>query len=81
MCDTIEEIFNKDKLNIKKYVIDFANLLKQETFKKNLSSKVYSISAEFGIGKTFLWFIERIFIKIFLSYIKIINNQYILIEL
>ena len=54
MCDTIEEIFNKDKLNIKRYVIDFANLLKQETYKDNISSKVYSISAEFGVGKTFL---------------------------
>lgn len=64
MCDTIEEIFNKDKLNIKKYVIDFANLLKQETYKDNISSKVYSISAEFGVGKTFFCDLLKEFLEL-----------------
>lgn len=64
MCDTIEEIFKKDKLNIKKYVTDFANLLKQETYKDNISSKVYSISAEFGIGKTFFCDLLKEFLEL-----------------
>lgn len=48
-----DDIFNDDKLNIKSKVIDFAHLIEQDTYNSNSSSKVYSISAEFGIGKTF----------------------------
>lgn len=42
-----------DKLGIQEKVIGFANILKQERYSQNSTSKVYSISAEFGIGKTF----------------------------
>ena len=49
--------WNKDKLGIKDNVIGFANILKQEKYTQDGTSKVYSISAEFGIGKTF--FCER----------------------
>nr|MBQ0091532.1 hypothetical protein [Candidatus Enterousia merdequi] len=45
--------WNKDKLGIKDNVIGFANILKQEKYTQDGTSKVYSISAEFGIGKTF----------------------------
>lgn len=45
--------FIKDKLDIKPYVIDFANLVKQERYTECGSARVYSISAEFGGGKTF----------------------------
>lgn len=48
-----DEIFTDDKLDIKSNVIDFAHLIEQDTHKTNQTSKVYSISAEFGIGKTF----------------------------
>lgn len=48
-----QDIFTNDRLNIKSNVIDFAHLIEQETFNNTTSSKVYSISAEFGIGKTF----------------------------
>lgn len=48
-----DDIFTDDKLNIKSNVIDFAHLIEQDTHKNNQTSKVYSISAEFGIGKTF----------------------------
>lgn len=47
------DIWVDDKLNIKQNVIGFANVLKQEKFTDRGTSKVYSISAEFGIGKTF----------------------------
>ncbi len=47
------DIFSDDKLNIKKYVIDFAHLIEQETANINHNAKVYSISAEFGGGKSF----------------------------
>lgn len=50
--------WNKDKLGIKDNVIGFANILKQEKYTQDGTSKVYSISAEFGIGKTF--FCERL---------------------
>lgn len=52
------DIWVDDKLNIKQNVIGFANVLKQEKFTDRGTSKVYSISAEFGIGKTF--FCERL---------------------
>lgn len=45
--------WSTDKLGIKDNVISFANILKQEKYTPNGTSKVYSISAEFGIGKTF----------------------------
>ena len=48
-----DEIFTDDKLNIKSNVVDFAHLVEQDVYKEGASSKVYSISAEFGIGKTF----------------------------
>lgn len=49
----IDDIWADDKLGIKENVIGFANILKQEKFTGGGKSKVYSISAEFGIGKTF----------------------------
>ena len=49
MGSKYEDLFTDDKLNIQSYVIDFAHLIEQE----NNVSKVYSIDAEFGIGKTF----------------------------
>lgn len=48
-----DEIFADDKLDIKPYVVDFAHLIEQDTYKEGTSSKVYTISAEFGSGKTF----------------------------
>jgi len=48
-----DEIFKDDKLNIKSNVIDFAHLIEQDTYKTSSTSKVYSLSAKFGIGKTF----------------------------
>lgn len=48
-----DEVFTDDKLNIKENVIDFAHLIEQDTYKEGNTSKVYSISAKFGIGKTF----------------------------
>jgi hypothetical protein len=48
-----DDIWSDDKLGIKENVIGFANILKQEKFVDGGTSKVYSISAEFGIGKTF----------------------------
>ena len=53
-----EDIWLKDKLGIKQHVTSFANILKQEKYVENGTSKVYSISAEFGVGKTF--FCERL---------------------
>lgn len=53
-----DDIWKDDKLDIKENVIGFANILKQEKFTEHGTSKVYSISAEFGIGKTF--FCERL---------------------
>lgn len=53
MTSSYDNIFTDDKLNIKSNVIDFAHLIEQEAFNNTTSSKVYSISAEFGIGKTF----------------------------
>ena len=50
---TYDEIFEDDKLNIKSNVIDFAHLIEQDTYKASSTSKVYSLSAKFGIGKTF----------------------------
>lgn len=49
----IDDIWADDKLGIKENVIGFSNILKQEKFTQDGTSKVYSISAEFGIGKTF----------------------------
>ncbi len=50
---TLQVDWTKDKLGIKDNVIGFANILKQEKYTPDGASKVYSISAEFGIGKTF----------------------------
>lgn len=50
---TYDEIFEDDKLDIKSNVIDFAHLIEQDTYKASSTSKVYSLSAKFGIGKTF----------------------------
>lgn len=49
----IDDIWADDKLGIKENVIGFADILKWEKFTEDGTSKVYSISAEFGIGKTF----------------------------
>ena len=49
-CD---KIFEDDKLCIKSSVIDFAHLIEQNTYIEGGVSKVYSISADFGAGKTF----------------------------
>lgn len=48
-----DEIFEDDKLGIKSSVIDFAHLIEQNTYIEGGVSKVYSISADFGTGKTF----------------------------
>lgn len=48
-----DDIFTDDKLNVKSNVEDFAHLIEQDTYKVASTSKVYSISAEFGMGKTF----------------------------
>lgn len=48
-----DEIFEDDKLGIKSSVIDFAHLIEQNTYIEGGVSKVYSISADFGAGKTF----------------------------
>lgn len=48
-----QDIFTDDRLNIKSNVIDFAHLIEHEDFITTTSSKVYSISAEFGGGKSF----------------------------
>lgn len=48
-----DKIFEDDKLGIKSSVIDFAHLIEQNTYIEGGVSKVYSISADFGTGKTF----------------------------
>ncbi len=48
-----DDIFADDRLNIKSFVVDFAHLIEQDTYIEGGISKVYSIAAEFGIGKTF----------------------------
>lgn len=48
-----DEIFEDDKLGIKSSVIDFAHLIEQNAYIEGGVSKVYSISADFGTGKTF----------------------------
>lgn len=48
-----DDIFADDKLNIKSFVVDFAHLIEQDVYIEGGVSKVYSIAAEFGIGKTF----------------------------
>lgn len=48
-----DTIFEDDKLGIKSSVIDFAHLIEQNTYIEGGVSKVYSISADFGTGKTF----------------------------
>lgn len=48
-----DEIFEDDKLGIKSSVIDFSHLIEQNTYVEGGVSKVYSISADFGTGKTF----------------------------
>ena len=48
-----DDIFADDKLNIKSFVVDFAHLIEQDVYIEGGASKVYSIAAEFGIGKTF----------------------------
>lgn len=48
-----DDIFTDDKLNIKSFVVDFAHLVEQDVYVEGGVSKVYSIAAEFGIGKTF----------------------------
>lgn len=48
-----DKIFENDKLGIKSSVIDFSHLIEQNTYVEGGVSKVYSISADFGTGKTF----------------------------
>lgn len=52
MDEKYNEVFTEgkpDKLNIGSYVVDFAHVIEQSS----RESKVYAISAPFGIGKTF----------------------------
>ena len=63
-----DDIFNDDKLNIKSNVVDFAHLIEQDTYNTNSTSKVYSISAEFGIGKTFFCEKLHLFGEVFFTY-------------
>lgn len=53
--DIIEKQINwdTDKLDIKQNVITFAQILEQEKYAPGGTSRVFSISAEFGIGKSF----------------------------
>lgn len=51
--ENYDDIFTDDKLNIKSSVVDFAHLIEQDAYIEGGVSKVYSIAAEFGIGKTF----------------------------
>ena len=53
-----KDIWKDDQLDIKENVVGFAHILEQERYIENGTAKVYSISAEFGIGKTF--FCERL---------------------
>lgn len=54
MIENYDEFFRKDKLDIKSDVIDFAHIIEQEKYMDGAeSARVYAISAEFGIGKTF----------------------------
>ena len=53
MTSSYDNIFTDDRLDIKSNVIDFAHLIGHEDFNAPPSSKVYSVSAEFGVGKTF----------------------------
>ena len=53
MTSSYDNIFTDDRLDIKSNVIDFAHLIEHEDFNATTSSKVYSVSAEFGVGKTF----------------------------
>lgn len=48
-----KSIFKKDALGIAQDVIEFAELISNDKYRSNMSSKVYSISAGFGIGKSF----------------------------
>lgn len=45
--------WTNDKLEIRQNVIDFAHILEQEKYAPGGTSRVFSISAEFGIGKSF----------------------------
>lgn len=47
------KIFADDKLNIKPLIFDFISLLEGEVYQEGKPSKVYSVSAPFGYGKTF----------------------------
>lgn len=51
--ESYDDIFTDDKLNIKTSVVDFAHLIEQDAYIEGGVSKVYSIAAQFGIGKTF----------------------------
>ncbi len=51
--ENYDDIFTDDRLNIKSSVVDFAHLIEQDAYIEGGVSKVYSIAAEFGIGKTF----------------------------
>ena len=53
LSNEYDAIFEDDKLNIKSSVIDFAHLIEQNTYTEGGVSKVYSISSDFGTGKTF----------------------------
>lgn len=48
-----KSIFKDDALDIAQDVIEFANLISKDKYQKGIPSKVYSISAKFGVGKTF----------------------------
>lgn len=51
--DKYKSIFKDDALDIAQDVIEFANLISKDKYQKGIPSKVYSISAKFGVGKTF----------------------------
>lgn len=54
-----ETDFKDDALDIWQDVIEFAHLISRDKYIKGKGSKVYSISAKFGIGKTF--FCEKLY--------------------
>lgn len=49
----LNNVFADDKLNIKPLILDFIDIIAGEIYQEGKNSKVYSISASFGYGKTF----------------------------
>ncbi len=53
VSEKYKKIFKDDALGIAQWVIEFEHLISNDRHRKKGSSQVYSISANFGIGKTF----------------------------